>query len=195
MTAPQSPSAPPRRRRRSRKTLVVAATLAALSALAAVIAVVATPGARDSKTLTAQGTAAQDRFHVDYPRGWRPLSAAELAGRVGSARAALMRTDGRGLVIVRQRGPVRDPLDQLARKLGAKLDRQIPDFREVTSRTATIAGRQAHFYSYVRERRGSVHSVVVVPAAGRSYVLTTVSQAGRKDVAREIGGILTSFGL
>ncbi|MEA2276059.1 MAG: hypothetical protein QOC78_1019 [Solirubrobacteraceae bacterium] len=47
----------------------------------------------------------------------------------------------------------------------------------------------------VRERRGSVHSVVVVPVGRRSYVLTTVSQAGRKDVAREIGGIVTSFGL
>ncbi|MEA2394128.1 MAG: hypothetical protein QOJ82_2019 [Solirubrobacteraceae bacterium] len=61
-----------------------------------------------------------------------------------------------------------------------------------------VAGRRSARIlrnSYIRERRGSVHSVVVVPAGRRSYVLTTVSQAGRKDVAREIGGIVTSFGL
>ncbi len=192
MTAPQPTPTPPSRRPRLPRTavLVVATMLVALVVLAAVVT---GPGRPDAQTLS--GGSAQDRFHIDYPEDWRPLPAAELDGRLGAAHAALVRADGQGLVVVRRRGEVRDPLATLARRLRIKLDRQFPDFREVTSRTAAISGRTAHVYSYVRERKGSVHSVVIVPAGRRSYVLTTVSQAGREDVAREIGGIITSFGV
>jgi len=50
-------------------------------------------------------------------------------------------------------------------------------------------------YSYLRERRGTVHTILIVPAGSRSYVLNSVSQPGADDAAREIGEIMTSFSL
>ena len=47
--------------------------------------------------------------------------------------------------------------------------------------------------SYIRKKKGTVQSVVVIPAGNRTYTLNTVSRGGANDVAREIGRMIVSF--
>jgi hypothetical protein len=55
------------------------------------------------------------------------------------------------------------------------------------------AGGNAFFYSYIRKKKGTVHTVVVVPDGDRSYALNTVSKGGQEKTAREIANMILSF--
>ena len=69
----------------------------------------------------------------------------------------------------------------------------MPDFRKQSSRIIETKAGKAFYFSYIRERKGTVHTVVIVPKGARSYALNTVSQGGEKRVARDIAQILLSF--
>lgn len=134
-------------------------------------------------------------FKVALPPGWRALRSEELAALPGRPLGVLRRTDGKGFVVIRREGPAARDFTKLSRDLDRELGRRLRDFKRQSARTVKVRAGRAFFYSYVRERRGTVHSIVIVPAGARSYALNTVAQGGENVVAREIGRIVVSFDL
>ena len=136
-----------------------------------------------------------DPFKLDLPAGWRALRSEELATLPGRPLGVLRRNDGKGFVVIRrEKGAARD-LTKLSRDLDRELGRRLKDFKKQSARAVKVRAGRAFFYSYVRERLGTVHSIVIVPAGGRTYALNTVAQGGENAVAREIGRIVVSFDL
>lgn len=134
-------------------------------------------------------------FRLSYPEGWQPLSQERLAALPGKPLAVLRRADGKGYVVLR--GQKRAPQDfgRFSGDLTRELSRRVPDFQKQSSRLVKIRAGEAFFYSYIRKRKGTVHSVLVVPAGDRSYAFNTVSRGGAQDVARETARIILSFDL
>lgn len=130
---------------------------------------------------------------LEYPSDWQPLDQDQLSAFGTSPLAALRQKDGKGTVVVRREKPFSGNLKKFARDLRTALDKRIPDFKEVSARIVNVASGNAFYYSYVRTRRGTVHTIVIVPAGTRSYVLDTVTAGGADDVARELASIITSF--
>jgi hypothetical protein len=125
-------------------------------------------------------------YSIATPRGWKAVAN-------GSAATVLERADKRGVVVIRRRPPVTEPLEQLATKLERKLRRQIADFQPAGSRVATVGGGEGLVYTFVRPRANQVQSVVVAPAGERSYTLDLVADGDAPDVARELAGMVRSF--
>lgn len=136
-----------------------------------------------------------DPFKVDLPPGWRALRREELATLPGRPLGVLRRNDGKGFLVIRRERPAARDFAKLSRQLDRELTRRLKDFKRQSARTVKVRAGRAFFYSYVRERRGTVHSIVIVPAGRRSYALNTVAQGGENAVAREIGRIVVSFDL
>ena len=141
---------------------------------------------------TQQGPA-EDPSRIRYRAPWRPPPADQLAAQPGAPLGVLRRNDGKGFVVIRREKAARTDTDRFSRELARELKQRFPDFRPRTSQAVNVKAGEAFFFSYVRQKRGTVHSVVIVPAGARSYALNTVSPAGADDVAREIGAIVLSF--
>jgi hypothetical protein len=125
-------------------------------------------------------------YEIAMPRGWK-------AAASGPAATVIERADKRGVVVIRKRGAVAEPLDALAAKLERRLRKQVADFRPAGSRVATVGGAQGLVYTFVRSRSNQVQSVVVAPAGDRSYTLDLVADGDAPDVARELAAIVRSF--
>jgi hypothetical protein len=125
-------------------------------------------------------------YSISTPRGWKAVAS-------GPAATVLERADKRGVVVIRRRAAVTDPLDTLAAKLERKLRRQIADFQPAGSRIASVGGGQGLVYTFVRPRANQVQSIVVAPAGDRSYTLDLVADGDAPDVARELAGMVRSF--
>ena len=125
-------------------------------------------------------------FSISTPRGWKAVAS-------GPAATVLERADKRGVVVVRRRAALTDPLETLAAKLERKLRRQISDFQPAGSRLATVGGGEGLVYTFVRPRANQVQSIVVAPAGDRSYTLDLVADGDAPDVARELAGMVRSF--
>jgi hypothetical protein len=125
-------------------------------------------------------------YSISTPRGWKAVAS-------GSAATVLERSDKRGVVVIRRRAAITDPLDTLAAKLERKLRGQIADFQPAGSRIATVGGGRGLVYTFVRPRANQVQSVVVAPAGNQSYTLDLVADGDAPDVARELAGMVRSF--
>jgi hypothetical protein len=125
-------------------------------------------------------------YAIAIPRGWKAVAS-------GSAATVLQRADKRGVVVIRRRAAITDPLSTLATRLERKLRRQIADFQPAGSRVATVGGGEGLVYTFVRPRANQVQSVVVAPAGDRSYTLDLVADGDAPDVARELAGMVRSF--
>jgi hypothetical protein len=176
------------RRRRSQVLLVVAVV-----ALAVVVFLLLRGGGNDGpKTLG--GSPAP--FSIVYPSTWKPFNQAELAAFNQPPVAVLRQKDGKGILVLRVEKPFGGNLQKFALDLRKELDKRLNDFREVRTRVIKTEAGNAFFYSYIRTKRGTVHTIVVIPAGNqRSYALSSVSQPGANDVARDIGRMVTSFSL
>jgi hypothetical protein len=136
-----------------------------------------------------------DSFTVKYPDRWQALSGDELAALPDRPLAVLRRKDGDGFVVVRRERRAPANFDTFATDLTRALDKRVPDFQKRSARTIRVAAGNAFFYSYIRRRKGTVHTVVLVPAGERSYAINTISPGGAEDVAREVARIILSFDL
>jgi len=125
-------------------------------------------------------------YSIATPSGWKAVAS-------GPAATVLERADKRGVVVIRRRAAIADPLDTLAAKLERKLRGQIADFQPAGSRLATVGGGQGLVYTFVRPRANQVQSVVVAPAGSRSYTLDLVADGDAPDVARELAAMIRSF--
>jgi hypothetical protein len=134
-----------------------------------------------------------DPFTLSYPQSWRPLSQDELDALPGRPLAVVRRKDGKALAVLRREGRAPKSFSAFSTPLSRALEKRIPDFQRLSSRIVTLRAGKAFFYSYLRKRQGTVHTVVLIPAGNRSYALNTVSRGSSEEVAREVARIILSF--
>jgi hypothetical protein len=134
-----------------------------------------------------------DSFKLNYPNRWQPLSGEELEALPGRPLAVIRRKDGEGFVVVRRESRAPRDFQAFSTDLTRALDKRVPDFQRQSARTIRVRAGSAFFYSYIRRRKGTVHTVVIVPAGERSYAINTISPGGAEDVAREVARIILSF--
>jgi hypothetical protein len=84
-------------------------------------------------------------------------------------------------------------LDAVAAALDKRLAKEIDDFRKVGARVVEVEAGEALLYSYARARRGTAHTLLVVPDVDRTYTVNAAVPAGAEDAARDVGRILLSF--
>ena len=181
-------------------------SIAGLVLLAAAIALVLLIGGDDDdgsstdtlNTLTvdepAPGAPAATPFTLSYPDSWTEVSKEEI-GSAACDTVAILRREGRsGVLVVAQREtPDNLDLEQLGNQLGKQIKKGIPDAKEVAARPTHLPAGDAFVYSFVRESAGTVHSVVVVPSGGVTYVLNSVIPSGNNEAAQEVGEIVRTL--
>jgi hypothetical protein len=173
-----------------RRTLALIAGI--VIAAAAIFLVAKLLGGDDNKAGKLTGSS-KNGFTLSYPKSWRPLSSAELAKLPGHPLAVVRRKDGKGFVVLRKEGRAPKSFNAFSDDLTQALEKRVPDFKKGSSKVIPLSGGKAFFFSYIRKTKGTVHTVVVVPAGKSSYVLNTVSQGGARDVARQVARIILSF--
>jgi hypothetical protein len=183
----------PRRRRRWRRRAWVAGTILLLLLVAAVtLGVLDRRGVfhHDHRLVGPPG----NRFRLTYPDDWRRLGGADLAALPRSTLAALQRKDGKGLVLIRREASAAGvSASRLARDLNAEFRRRLPDYRLVSARLLTTRSGRVFFYSYVRQKQGTLHVLALAPAGDHSYILDAVADPGARDVAAEVGRMIGSL--
>jgi hypothetical protein len=172
------------------RTLLVA--FAALLLIAAgVLVAVKLLGSDDDKAGKATESS-NDAFTLSYPQTWRPLSGAELRKLPGHPLAVVRRNDGKGFVMLRREGRAPKSFSAFSAGLTKALDKRVPDFQKRSAKIIKVRAGKAFYFSYIRTGKGTVHTVVVVPAGKRSYLLNTVSRGGA-EVARQVARVILSF--
>jgi hypothetical protein len=142
----------------------------------------------------APGAPAATPFTLSYPDSWTEVSKEEVGSAAGDTLAILRREGRSGVLVVAQREtPDNLDLEQLGEKLGKQIKQGIPDAREVAARPTHLPAGDAFVYSFVRQRAGTVHSVVVVPSGGVTYVLNSVIPSGNNEAAQEAGEIVRTL--
>jgi hypothetical protein len=165
----------------------VAAAVA--GALVLALTLVLTGGGAEAKPAAkpAERWSAPDReYSIALPQGWKAVAS-------GPAATVIERADKRGVVVIRRRAEIHEPLASLSTKLERRLRQQVADFKPAGARLATVGGEQALVFTFVRTRANRVQSIVVAPAGERSYTLDMVADGDATDVARELAAIVRSF--
>jgi hypothetical protein len=191
---PPAPTPPPARRRDSKALLIGAAV--SLFVVAALVSFLLTRGdSGEGKARAGAGVSGSARtsYTISKDANWQWLTGKALAEQPGEPLSVMRRKDGTGLLVVRGEGRAPESLRNFTKQLDREFERRIPDFQKRSARTLRIEAGEAFVYSYIRERRGTVHSVVLVPAGARSYVLDSVVQGGEADTAKELGRMIVSF--
>jgi hypothetical protein len=137
--------------------------------------------------------ASGNRFTLNYAEGWTPVSREEAATLKGSPIGVLRRDDRRGILIINRQGRITRDVDALSRQLDRRLKRRFSDFRKVSSQTVNVKAGRAFLYSYIRKRKGTVHSLLSVQTSSGGYTLNAVVRADARDVARQVGVMFRSF--
>jgi hypothetical protein len=164
------------------------AAAAIAGALVLALVLIVSGGGADAKPAakTHKWTAPDGAYSIVTPRGWKAVAS-------GRAATVIQRADKRGVVVIRRRAKVDEPLPSLGAKLERRLRKQIPDFQPAGARLATVGGEQGLVFTFVRRRADQVQSIVVAPAGDRSYTLDLVADGDAPDVARELAGMVRSF--
>jgi len=170
-----------------RRLLPLLAAALAGAALLALAGVLTAPEAPEAPAKPPARWTAPDRaFSIATPTGWRVAAD-------GPGGTVLRREDGRGHVVIRRRGAVREPYAALSRRLTARLRASLKDFQPAGARTTRVGAGTGLVYTFVRPRANTVHSIVVAPAGARAYTLDLVAPGDAPAVARELGGMVRSF--
>jgi hypothetical protein len=173
------------------KLHLIAGVAVVLVAAAAVLAL--RPHGGDTAKQPARFRAADHKFSLALPDGWRALRGAELANVPSAPAAVLRRTDGTGVVVVHERPALASSSRSLTKALTAQVTRRFRDVKPVSARTVALPGGPAYVYTFARPTAGRVQSIAVAPRAGRTYTLDAVAGSGARDVAAQVGAILRSF--
>jgi len=131
-------------------------------------------------------TSGDRSFSVTYPTGWK-------AGSAGPSGGVIERADHRGLVLVREHPAIKGSLSSLVKGLPRDLAKRFPDFKPVGASVARLSTGPAVVYTFVRTKAKKVQSIVIAPAAKRSFTLEVVAPTGEKDAARQAGQIVRSL--
>jgi hypothetical protein len=131
-------------------------------------------------------------FELSYPAGWQAAGPQQLAATAGRPEALLRRADGRGAVSVHVQPRLDGSLAAVERDLDRRLERSMPDARHMATRVVQLDTGRALSYTFVRQRAGLAHAIVVAPAGARTLVIETAARGDAGGVATEIGGIVRS---
>jgi hypothetical protein len=142
----------------------------------------------------APGAPAATPFTISFPQTWSEVAKEEL-GNVPSDTLGVLRREGRsGLITVSQRKtPENLDVETLGARLGKQIKKGLPDAKEVAARPTHLPAGDAFVYSFVRQKAGTVHSVVIVPSGGVTYLLNTVIPSGDNKAAQEAGEIIRTL--
>jgi hypothetical protein len=167
----------------------------ALGALA--VGLVAYFGARTIVDDDGGGTvkAADERFTLEYPKTWKPVSKEELALFPGSPLLVLEREGNSGLFVVRRESKAAPTKESFGDELEKEMKDRVPDYEPGTVRTIATAAGPAFYFSYARSQAGTANSFVVVPDGSASFVLESASAANDRDAAKDVAEMITSFGV
>jgi hypothetical protein len=174
-----------RRRRLGRGTILA---LAMLVAVGVTLALVSGDGGHHPRAhaRATTYTAGDHSFSVSVPAGWH-------ATAVGQTAAVIQRSDHQGVVLIRERPPVRGKLSTLVKGLPGALAGRFPDFRPVGASVAKLSTGPAVVYTFVRTKAQKVQSIVIAPTAHRSFTLEVVAPAKAHAAARQAGQIVRSL--
>lgn len=193
MSAPAAAALPARQVRKSRLGLgrraIVGLVLLAAAAFGAGLLVSQGRNGDASRAHTRVNetfTAGDGSFSVSYPTGWKAAAA-------GTSAAVIQRTDHRGVVMVRERPPLRGSLASLVKGLPGELRKRFPDFHPVGASAARLSTGPAVVYTFVRTKTDTVQTIVIAPTARRSFTLEVVAPGKAHDAAREAGQIVRSL--
>jgi hypothetical protein len=165
--------------------------VAAAIAVVVVGAVVLFGGDGDDEA-TVTGPAGRE-FTLLRPEGWIEVGAEERDLIPGEPLAVMRRETGEGLVTVNAPARREQDVDAIAAELDRRLGKALPDFRKVTARVVRVEAGRALLYSYVRTKKATAHTLLVVPGPDVTYTVNAVVPAGAEDAARDVGQILNSF--
>ncbi len=169
-----------------RKTMVVAVLLLALCGLAVALVASRHHGSSHAHARVSRYVAGDRSFSVSYPAGWH-------ASAVGASGAVVERGDHRGVVLVRERPPIKGTLANLVKGLPRQLAKRFTDFRAVGASVAHLSTGPAVVYTFVRTKADKVQTIVIAPTAKRSFTLEVVAPTGAHEAAREAGQIVRSL--
>ena len=164
------------------------------AAIAAVVvgAIVLFGGDEDDDEATVKGPAGRE-FTLLRPEGWSEVGAEERDLIPGKPLAVMRRDKGEGLVTVNAPARREQDVDAIATELDRRLGKALPDFRKVAARVVRVEAGRALLYSYVRTKKATAHTLLVVPGQDVTYTVNAVVPAGAEDAARDVGQILNSF--
>jgi hypothetical protein len=166
--------------------------IAALIAAIVVAAIVLLGGDDGDGDETVKGPPG-DEFTLLKPDGWEQVSRDELALIPGKPLAVLRRDEREGLVTVSAPSQAGQNIEDAAAELDKRLSKALPDFRKVGARIVEVEAGRALLYSYVRTKKATAHTILVVPGPEKTYTINAVVPAGAEDAARDVGEILNSF--
>jgi len=175
------------RRGTALRIVAVAATVALV-----VIGALVVLGGDDEQEATIKGPHGRE-FTLLRPDGWSEVGAEERNLIPGEPLAVMRREEGEGLVTVTAPADREQDVDAIAAELDRRLAKAIPDFRKVAARVVRVAAGRALLYSYVRTKKATAHTLLVVPGPDVTYTVNAVVPAGAEDAARDVGEILNSF--
>jgi hypothetical protein len=132
-------------------------------------------------------------YRIPVAQGWQSLKGEALAEQPGDPLTVLRRQDGKGFLVIRAEGRAPASFAAFTKELDREFKKRIPDFQRRSTRTLRIKAGPAYFYSYIRKEQGTVHSVVLVPAGQRSYVLNTIAPGGEDEIAKQLGRMIVNF--
>jgi hypothetical protein len=147
-------------------------------------------GVRQPGLVTVRGAAP---FTLHYPKGWRVMSAAQLAKAGSGAAAGIVSEGGRAVLLVRPKKPLTQPISKLSEQLTRSLSSRFTDFKLLSVGTTTTLAGPAWVYTFERSRVGLVQSEVVVSTKGAAYEIDVALHAGADRAASQIGEIIHSF--
>ena len=179
----------PRRLRVGRRAFLVAVA-AGIAAL--VFGINALVGDDSDEEATVKGPSGHG-FTLLRPDGWTEVSDEDRELIPGQPLAVLRRGQGQGLVTVSAPAQPERNLEAVAAQLDKRLKKAIPDFRKVAARVVRVEAGRALLYSYVRTKKATAHTLLVVPDQEVTYTVNAVVPAGAEDAARDVGQILNSF--
>ena len=186
-----APAAPAPTGRRRLRRLLAAVALVVLLAAAGVAALLYFGKGHDGTGIG--GGENGSPFTIARPQGWQQVAPAKLATLKGRPLAVLRQGDGKGLVVVNSRAKADKSLRGITTELDQQLSKRLSDFKRLSARTIKVKAGDAFLYTYLRRSKGTVNTVVVVPAKDRTYVLNAIVPTGARKTARQVGAMLASF--
>jgi hypothetical protein len=148
-----------------------------------------------AKTAPRPALARGNGYSVRVPAGWRSLTAAELARVPGKPVAALQRTSGGAVVVIRRTTtPQAKSLKALAKSLNASYAKEFSDFKFVSARVQRLRSGPAFLYTFVRTKAGTAQSLVLASVGRANFSLDSAIPATDTRAATDVAAILRSFG-
>ncbi len=141
---------------------------------------------------TRQPPAVVEVIHLTYPRSWKAVPAKSVSGVPSDALIVLQHTGKTGLVVVLPGGKPPTLGDASARSFSTELARRYADYRLISAKVIRLKPGKALFISYLRTKQGVLHTITILPAGRRCFLIETASSPSNGQLGTEIGKILES---